>query len=523
MKNLLPALTMGALALASCKNLTTTKLDPDNGSGGMGGSGNECVPEQACPTGLLGVCAEGKLSCDANSTCVQTIEPSIERCDTSEDEDCDGKSCSGEHVWSQQFGSANIQEGRILLVDGQGNIVIAGDFIESIDFGGGPLVSAGNRDMFVAKFDSSGKLLWNRRFGDPTAQAAFAAAVDGQGNIFITGHINGSVSFGNDVLDAAATGDGDIFLAKLDPNGNPLWARHSAADGYQGVYYMTVDRDGNAVIVGETQGTFVLGGESFTSGGGADAFVAKFDQNGTYVWGKRFGEIDYDGAWGVVTDSQRSVYFTGTNCSPIDFGGGELPFAGECDGFLVKLDAAGKHVWTKSFGDTGVQQGIAVAADAQDNVVLTFQYMGTVDLGGEALSSLPMFGDTGVVKLDADGNHLWSKRLFNTGKWANFVPAVDSLGNVLIVGASNGSVDFGGGTMEAQGTDTYIAKLDANGKHVWSHRHGFTGTLNKPHSVALDALGSAWIIGFFDGTIDFGAGPLTSEGQTDTYIARFAP
>ncbi|MBI4705509.1 MAG: hypothetical protein HY744_30820 [Deltaproteobacteria bacterium] len=125
----------------------------------------------------------------------------------------------GAQLWSKAFGGASI--GYSVAVDGSGSALVTGSFDGTVDFGGGPLTSAGGYDIFVAKLDNAGGHLWSKSFGDASGQGGWAIAADGSGNVLVTGGFAGAVDFGGGPLTSA--GGGDIFVAKLDPSGNPVW------------------------------------------------------------------------------------------------------------------------------------------------------------------------------------------------------------------------------------------------------------------------------------------------------------
>jgi hypothetical protein len=146
------------------------------------------------------------------------------------------------------------------------------------------------------------------------------------------------------------------------------------------------------------------------------------------------------------------IVLAGVAYGEVDFGGGPLLSAGQSDIVAAKLDAAGKHLWSKRFGDGDPQHGYSVATDGAGNVVLTGLLYGTVDFGGGPLTSAGG-SDIFVAKLDAFGNHVWSKRFGDASTQFGASVAVDSPGNVLLYG----TVDFGGGPVPNGGG--VVAKL----------------------------------------------------------------
>jgi hypothetical protein len=138
-----------------------------------------------------------------------------------------------------------------------------------------PLIAAGTgRDIFVARLDPAGKPLWSRRFGDSTGdQAAYAVAVDLFDNVYLGGSFDGEITLGATKLVSA--GGGDAFVIKLDPKGIPLWGRRAGDAAPQQVNGIVVDHYGSATVIGSFQGTLDFG-DPVVSAGGSDIFVARF-------------------------------------------------------------------------------------------------------------------------------------------------------------------------------------------------------------------------------------------------------
>src|SRR5262249_8206046 len=126
----------------------------------------------------------------------------------------------GQSVWAKRFGDASFQAGSAIARDAMGDVVVTGSFASTIDFGGGPLTSAGFTDIFLAKFDLAGNHVFSKRFGDPVDQRAEGVAVDTADNVLLTGYFIGTVDFGGGLL--ASTGGTDIFVAKFDSMGGHL-------------------------------------------------------------------------------------------------------------------------------------------------------------------------------------------------------------------------------------------------------------------------------------------------------------
>jgi hypothetical protein len=279
------------------------------------------------------------------------------------------------------------------------------------------------------------------------------------------------------------------------------------------------------IVAGGGGGTIDLGLGPIAGNG--TVFLAKINAAGNTLWAKRFGVLNgSQTAAAVQTDGLGNIVIVGAFDSSIDFGGGALVSAGGTDVFVAKFSPAGTHLWSKGFGDVNATQGASsVAIDAAGNVIVTGSFLGTLDFGGPALVGTGMDNTQNIflAKLDASGNHLWSKSFGDGAQQTGLAVAVGPGGSVLLTGGIAGSTNFGGGALVASGSrDAFVARFDTNGSHLKSQ---IFGGLDDQFGQALapDGAGGVLVTGFFYGTIDFGNGLLTSAGNSDTFLARLPP
>ncbi len=432
-----------------------------------------------------------------------------------------GGQSPGTHLWSKSFGDAALQYGRPLNVDPSGNVIVGGFFQGSVDFGSGtPLTSAGDYDLFIAKYDPNGNHLWSKRYGDSAEQKALGIVATST-RVFMTGRFKGAVDFGGNNLQSA--GDNDVFLVALDNNGNHIWSyRYGDAD-YEEAYGIALDSNGNLVIVGHFGSGIDFGGSTLTSNGIYDVFVAKFDSDGNHIWSNSFGDASNQNALSVAVDPSDNILVTGNFQGSINFGGGTLPSAGNRDIYVAKLNSSGGHVWSDRFGEADDQFGTSVAVDASSNVAITGYFENAVNFGGTSLTSYDS-EDIFIAVFDGAGNHSWSKRLGYTGadrgRWVTFDPS----GSIVLSASFVTLIDFGGGTAfsSAGSHDILIAKFDAVGGLSWAQAFGGTG-IDVPYGIVTDAAGNIITTGYFGATIGFGGNPLVSLGDPDIFLAKFGP
>jgi len=511
----------------SSSSSSTSATGGAGGTGGVGG-GPLCMPGamQPCydgPAGTenKGICTAGTQTCAADGSswgpCVGEVLPQPENCATPIDEDCDGKAppCKGALLWAKRFGGSGAEHGQAIASDGANNVLVTGYFYGAVDFGGGLLGSAGQSDAFVVKLSADGSHVWSRQFGGSGSEVGTGVAVDGAGNVIVTGRLGGTVDFGGGPL---TSGQNGLYIVKLDANGSHVWSK-----GFGDIVIgnsVAVDGAGNVVVAGHFHGTVDFGGGLLTSGGDQDIFVAKFDATGAHVWSRRAGDSAGQYATSVAVDDVGNVIVTGRFSGTIDFGG--APFAGGDDIFVVKLDSAGNHVWSKGFGDANTQNGNGVAVDPNGNVIIAGEFSGTADFGGGPLVSAGGT-DIFVSKLDASGGHLWSERFGDANDQTAAGVATDPGGNVLVTGGIAGEADFGGGPLASAGAaDLFVVKLDASGGYLWGKRVG-DATDQLGQSIAADVMGNVLVTGTMYGSADFGAGPLASAGSADIFVAKLGP
>lgn len=423
-------------------------------------------------------------------------------------------------IWAQHYGDPKDQQIRSLTVDVGGKLVVTGDIAGTVSFGAVQLAATASADIFVTKFDTAGGVLWAKSFGDINPQYGRSVATDLFGNVFAAGEASGTVDFGGGALTANFY---DGYVVKLDPNGGYLWAKLFGAAGNQRIFGTATDIDNNVIVVGSFEQNIDFGGGALTSAGFEDVFIAKLDPNGNEIWSKRYGETGDQRALAVVTDLQKNVYVTGWFKGAIDFGMGPVTSAGGEDGFLVKLGSAGNVIWSRTFGDAADQRAQALTLDSSGNPLMVGYFGGSMAVtGGPTLTSAGNH-DIFLVKLNALGNHQLSKSYGTMGQQEATAVVGDSTGSMVLAGNFEGTVDFGGGPLiSAGGTDIFVTKLEADGTHKWSLRFG-DGNIQYFAAAATNSMNQVFLGGTYTGSIDLGLGPLPSSGGLDIFLAKIGP
>ncbi len=449
-----------------------------------------------------------------------------------------------EFGWARQFGGAQEDVGYDVAADGAGNVYVAGYFNGVVDFDPGAgvanLTSDGAEDIFVAKFDNTGSLIWARRIGGGGEQRARAVTVDASGNVYATGSFAGTADFdpGTGVSNLAASGEYSAFVAKLDGSGNFVWAKMLGGSGYAEGAGIAVDANGNVYSAGRYSGqTDFDPGAGVTNSspvGDDDIYVSKLNSSGNFVWVRSMGGTANEAAAGLALDAAGNVYATGSFEGTADLNPGSGTFnltsAGGSDVFVSKLDSFGTFVWARRFGGSASDYGYSIAVDGNGNVHTAGSFVGSVDFdpGGHIVRLNSGGGDDAFVsKLNSLGAFVWAGRIGGVDVQRGAAVTVDGGSNVYVAGLFRGTADFDPGagvfSLSAAGEDdAFVAKLASSGTFVWARAMGGSQA-EFGEGIAVSG-GNVYVSGQFQGTGDFdpsaGVVNLTSAGDSDAFLLQ---
>jgi len=442
------------------------------------------------------------------------------------------------------LGSPGVDIGHGVAADSAGNAIVAGSFSSgSIDLDPGPgtyaLTRAGTgADGFVSNYDPQGGLRWSAHFASSAGNGAFAVAIDNDDNVFVSGSVGEALQIlpsSGPFTNLSASGN-ESFLAKFDSNGNLLWARTlgEAGDNH---FANDLDTDdaGNVYATGT-----LYDGTQWAH----RAFIAKYDgMSGTTVWSRLIqdgaaisfplqGYTTYATGMAIEVDVSGNVGVVGSYLGTIDFN----PAATQAnwltnkgngfdgDVFVLKLDAAGNHVWAGSLGGRYHDGGSGIAVDAASNIFVSGGYasddQNDYDPGP---GTLPLPGSGGfVVKIDPNGNLVWARGDMVGSEEID----LDASANVYVIGSFSNTVDADPGPANffltsAGGQDIVISKLDAAGNFVGAAALGGP-SFEKGRAIAVDGEGNIYTTGTFQATADFDPG-VNVYNLTSTLDANDIP
>ncbi len=351
---------------------------------------------------------------------------------------------SGNFEWARTWGGSPKDQGYGVAADGSGNVYVTGYFRITADFdpdGGDPRISNGGYDVFLSKFDSSGNFEWARTWGGIRWDQGNGVAIDGSGNVYVTGYFSETVDFDPGGGDPhTSNGSNDVFLSKFDSSGNFKGARTWGGSDNDRGYGVAAFGSGNVYVTGVFSDTVDFdpgGGDPHTSFGGWDVFLSKFGSSGNFEWAHTWGGSDSDRGNGVTADDSGNVYVAGEFWDTVDFdpdGGDPHTSNGDLDVFLSKFDSLGNLEWARTWGGLYNDRGKGVAADGPGNVYVTGSYWKTPDIDPDGIVFLSRFNSSG----DFEWARSWGCSLQDKG----YGVAADGSGNVYVIGPFGDTGDF---------------------------------------------------------------------------------
>ena len=393
---------------------------------------------------------------------------------------------AGDIEWLNQFGSTDpaFQTDVAQAADADGNVYVGGRTAGALP----GQTSAGSADGFVRMYDADGTELWTRQFGTGATEHVSGVSADASG-VYVVGRTDGSLP------GQSAAGGSDAFIRKYDTSGSELWTRQFGTASNDEAFSVSVDASG-VYVAGETRGS--LPGQS--QAGGADAFIRKYDADGTELWTHQFGS-SFNDQVSAVSAADSGIFVAGRTR-------GALPgqvHAGDQDAFVRRYDADGGVVWTRQFGTVGGDEAEGISVDSSG-----------VYVAGFAAAPLPGQSSAGNVdafvrKYDVDGGEVWTRQ-FGSSAFDRAVGVSADASGVYLAGVTVGDLP---GQTSAGGFDAFVRKYDATGGEQWTRQFG-TSNLDEGLGISANDSG-VFVVGRTGDSLP----GQTSSGLDDAFVRRY--
>ena len=454
--------------------------------------------------------------------------------------------------WARQGRGADPGLGRSIGTDPDGNVFVAGSFEGSVAFGTTSFTSPGATDVFLTKYDSTGRVLWAKRAGGFQAVKATGLSVDKQGNVYVVGSFRGIAQFDGTTLQNPNISLDDLFIARYSNAGTLLWIRQvGSPEISEEATGVSADANGGVYLTGryyanvsdETLVPVRFGSVTANIPGRYGIFLAKYDAEGTGVWAQgNTARILYPVAiTGVASDAAGNAYITGSTYMEVTMDGLRFgpsdPFA-KMFAFVGKFNPQGKMQWltgTTAQGDhSNKAAGYGIAVDQQENAYVAGLLQGAAGFGNDLVLNSLAEKDLFLAKYDRNGGLQWVRQAANACAETGMLDfgdevyaasvCLDAQQRPTVTGSFQRTAQFGNIQLLSTGnTDVYAAQYDQEGNARWARAAGGVGR-DVGYGIASDGKGRFYLTGSFSGTARFGGEVLTSGGNApNVFTARVAP
>lgn len=397
------------------------------------------------------------------------------------------------------------------------SICVSGNFI-------GPYSQPDSNDMggFVMKYDASGSLQWQKIFYSAAAALRTINAIDSQGNVFVSGSFSGNMQFDNNMFNG-----GGMFLLKYAPDGTLLFSYHEPRARANTI---CIDQNNNIYLAGtfNTDLDTIFHGQPFHK----DLFIAKYDQNGNFLWVKGFFCFEYtEKAFDLCLDAQGNIYTTGIFGveNPYFTDSIQLISTGGYDGYVAKYNSNAELQWVKTINGAGMEVSKSISVSLTGDIFIGGYYDNYIGSSTTFFDSIPILkggsgnnaADVFIAKYDASGNCQWVRTAGGNGN--DFVKGVyvDNNGDAFITGyfgSYGDSAVFGNQTFYCPHGQIamFLAQYDTNGnlKSVEASQGG----QGQAHDLIGNAQGDVYVTGGFLGNWNFGT--LSLVGDEEMFLIK---
>jgi len=394
---------------------------------------------------------------------------------------------SGALIWNTFLGGIGHEKyfgGNGLAVDAAGGVYVNGT---SLATWGNPVQPFfGEAVPFCAKLNTDGALIWNTFFmANSPGDTHESLAVDGSGRVYLTGSIAAKQRIGVNPI-RPAHGGYEIYVVKLLADGGLLWDTFLGGYGDEWGESLAVDGLGNIFVAGMSGGTWGTPLRAYQ--GGKDAFIAKLSADGSLLWNAFLGGQGYDTGTGVAVDGAGNILVAGTSTetwgNPVRF------YSAGRDAFVAKLNSNGSILWNTFLGGSGDDDSGGLGAGSGGNAVMAGTSANT---WGSPVIGFSGLTDAFVAKINAEGQLLWNSFLGGADDDRGRAAVLDSSGFTYVIGSSEAG--WGNPVRAFQGyPDGFVARLDQNGGLLWNTFLGGS-YLDDCLGLAVDRGGNAFISG----------------------------
>ena len=423
-------------------------------------------------------------------------------------------------VWVQTASGSSTDRANAICTDNYGNSYITGTFSSSCHFGG--LVASSQFSapvFFVAKIDSEGNWLWVVTPENASSiSQSYAIAIDNEENVYVTGYYSGTLQLGDYIFYDNASAD--IFVLKLSNEGEVIWAVRGGGIDFDAAYSIAIDNAGYIVIAGDFSNETIIGTDYLQGQNLLNIFVAKLNPAGNWLWARQASSSIGIQCAAVTAASSGGTYITGRFSGTGSFGEFITSNSSGYRTFVAKLDYNGNWLYANEIiSQNSNNSGTSLRADQYGNCYVTGSFSGGIIVGSNALNSAGP-SDIFVAKLDPNGQWVWGNSAGSNGVDVAYGLELDENSELVIAGNFSNVCNFGDLSLSTNGnTGVFIAGVNQQGNWIWAIQAETSYNVSA-NGVAITSNSEVMLAGSYSGYMTFGTIITPIASMWDIFVAK---
>jgi hypothetical protein len=426
-----------------------------------------------------------------------------------------------EFMWANQCGNPpNTSDTKTSVAPGaDGQFYLSGEFLDTVNFGSKMLVSAGGSDVYLAKHSAGGVPEWSTRIGGTDDDYVQKVMTDNEGHVIVAGYFYGTIQIGQDQY--SSFGSQDIFVARFNDSGELLWSYRAGgpmADYITGLY---VDQDQNIAIGGYFYDSMDFGDTTLISSRSSDVYLAKLSHDGSLQWVTSAGGSSSDQAGSLSCDSNGNILLAGSFYYDMAFGDTILYTTNPVGVFIAKYNPEGQLNDVFQLNGTYLTTEVYIAACSNGDFYITGNFSEQLVFGNKTFDAGEFNQDIYLARYNASCELQWARSAFSYASDQVVDIATDSYNNVSLAGHYLDSIHFDLLTLPytlcCGSREIFIVSYNAAGDVLWGDQ--ITGTRSSFQAMAMNGDDELLLSGLFTEEVNFGPLKLSNFNDTRNYIS----
>jgi hypothetical protein len=371
-------------------------------------------------------------------------------------------------IWIKQAGDINSKaNGFSICSDNLGNVYTTGNFSGKLSISGMDTIESENKnDCFISKYDKNGKILWVKTISGISDETGNSITIDNNQDIIIVGNFYKEIKIAKTKI--KAKGNADIFIAKYNKQGVLLWYKILGSYGMDDAHQVKIDNSNNIYVAGRLSHSIKVDNVILKSHGGIDGFIMKLNTEGNLIFGKTIGGKEDDDIDKISFDNNNNIFISGVVSDSVFYDSNLILTTGYLNQYFAKISNKGNLSWIKTYGEDSNHQIWDMNVDKFGSIYLTGYHSGEITINNTKYPSISnqdysMY----LVKFTKRGEFEWFRNFSTKGNGYGHSIAIDKKNNILLSGSFYKSIKIGRKKHKTKnGSGNVLLKFNQKGKII---------------------------------------------------------